>query len=180
MPDDQTQNVPPWKLPPEGSDTQEPGVPQPPAQKEQPKTKSKLKIVLAIIGTLVLLVVVFFGFILFQSLKDAPQIQKKVSSFMQYVSKDDFNSAYYLTSKEFKKTYTLGEFEKLVSTYNYQYSDFEKQKQTGFVVEAVSGQPTLYQYIGEITYTNGDKGSIDATFVKEEGAYKIQFIDVVR
>jgi hypothetical protein len=128
----------------------------------------------------VLLVVAFFGFLLFQGLKDAPQIQSKVTFFMQYVSKDNLNSAYDLTSKEFKKTYSLEEFENLISTFKYQYSDFEKQKQTGFTVESVSGQPTLYQYLGEITYTDGDKGGIDATLVKEEGEYKIQFIDVTR
>jgi hypothetical protein len=52
MSDDPTQYVPPWRLPPEGSETKEPGVPQQPTQNEQPKTKPKLKIVLAIIGAL--------------------------------------------------------------------------------------------------------------------------------
>ncbi len=178
--DDPIQYVPPWKIPPDGSVTQEPGVPQQPTQNERPKTKLKFKIILAIIGSLVLVVVVFFGFILFQGLKDAPQIKLKLTSFMRYVSEDNLEFAHNLTSKEFKRTYSLKEFEELISTYEYQYSDFENQKQTGFSVESVSGQPTLYQYLGEVTYTNGDKGDIDSTLVKEDGEFKIQFIDVIR
>jgi uncharacterized protein HemX len=156
--------------------TQQPVAPEP----EVPKPKSKLKLILIVIAVLVFLGVVFFGFLLFQGVKDAPQVQYKVTSFMQNVSDGNLESAYGLASKEFKQTTSLTEFEKSVSLYKHQYSDFQKQDQTGFSVESQSGQPTLYQYTGIITYTDGDQGDIDATLVKEAGEYKIQYIEVIR
>ena len=154
--------------------TQQPTDPQ----LEKPKSKSKLKIVLIVIGVLVLLGVFSIGLLVFKGVRDAPQVQQKVTFFLQNVSNNELETAYDLTSDEFKQSVTKEDFEKSMSLFKAQYSGFQKQEQVGFNVEATSGNPTLYQYSGVITYSNGDQGELEATLVKEEGEYKIQFIHV--
>ena len=163
--------------PPEQSFVQQ----QPDIQPEKPKSKTKIIIIIvAIVGTLLLLGAGVVGFLIFQGVKDSSLVQQKVTSFLQYVSSSDLESAYKLTSDEFKQSTTFEDFNSETSLYKSQYSDFQKLDQTGFFIEAESGRPTTYKYSGTITYTEGDKGEVEAILIKEDGEYKLQYIYVTR
>lgn len=150
-------------------------------QSEKPRSKTKIIIIIvAVIGALLLLGAGVLGFLIFQGVKDSSQVQQKVTSFLQYVSDSDLESAYKLTSDEFKQSTTFEDFNSETSLYKSQYSDFQKLDQTGFFIEAESGRPTTYKYSGTITYTEGDEGEVEAILIKEDGEYKIQYIYVTR
>jgi flagellar basal body-associated protein FliL len=152
--------------------------PLPPPPVETPKPKSKWKKILLIIGIIFLIGVAGLGYLLFQGVKDAPQVSAQVSSFMQFVSTGDFSDAYSLTSSQFKNSLSQQDFNSAMISFKAQYSGFQSQKQTGFSVEANAGQPTLYKYTGAITYDNGDEGMVTANLVKEDGGWKILYIKV--
>ena len=134
--------------PPEHSYVQQ----QPDIQPEKPKSKTKIIIsIVAIVGTILLLGAGVVGFLIFQGVKDSSQVQQKVTSFLRYVSSSDLESAYKLTSDEFKQTTTLESFNSEISLYKSQYSDFQKLDQTCFFIEAESVRPTTYEYAGTIT-----------------------------
>ncbi|OGH10354.1 MAG: hypothetical protein A2857_05590 [Candidatus Levybacteria bacterium RIFCSPHIGHO2_01_FULL_36_15] len=149
-----------------------------PAYTQPEKPKSKWKKILAIFAVLILLGVALFGYLIFQGIKDAPQVQQKVTSFLSDVSNNDLETAYNLTSAQFKESTSKEDFTKARTLFKAQYAGFKEQKQTGFSVEANAGQPTLYKYSGAITYTDGDQGELSATLVKENGEYKILGIKV--
>ena len=144
---------------------------------EKPKKKSRLKKILLIIGGLVIIAVILLGFLLFKGVKDAPEVQSKVTSFMQNVSSGNYQSAYDLTSKEFKESTSMDEFTRAMSLFKAQYTEFQSQEQVGFHVEANAGQPTLYEYSAIVNYTDGDNGELIAILVKEDDDYKILSIE---
>lgn len=145
---------------------------------EAPKPKTKPNKILLIIGILFLLGVVIIGYLLFQGVKDAPQVKAEVSNFMQLVSGGDLTNAYSLTSSGFKNSVSSEDFSSAMNSFKAQYSGFQDQKQTGFSVEANAGQPTIYKYSGIISYDDGDKGEVTAKLVKEDGKWKILYISV--
>jgi len=145
---------------------------------ETAKPRSKPNKILLIIGILFLLGVAVVGYLMFQGIKDAPQVKAEVSSFMQLVSNGDLTNAYSLTSSQFKDSVSPEDFDSAMNSFKAQYSGFQDQKQTSFSVEAKTGQPTLYKYSGVVTYDNGDKGEVTAALVKEGGSWKILNIKV--
>ena len=145
---------------------------------QSPKPKSNLKKIFLIIGLLILLGVVGFGYLIFQGVKDAPRVGEKVTMFLEYASNDDLEGAYATTSTEFMKTTTKEDFVRAMSVFKAQYTGFKEQKQTGFSVETNTGKPTQYKYSGIITYTDGDKGEVTAVLVKENEVWKVYGISV--
>jgi len=97
---------------------------------------------------------------------------------LQDVSNNDLNTAYTLTSKQFRDATTMTDFSKAMPLLKAQFTGFKEQKQTGFSMEANAGQPTLYKYSGIITYTDGDQGELAAVLVKENSEWKILSINV--
>lgn len=172
----QGQNIPPSTAP--YSPPPQPVYSQQPTYMQPEKPKSKWKKVLAIVGVLILLLMGLFGYLIFQGVKDSPQVQQKVTSFLNDVSNNDLDTAYNLTSTQFKESTSKEDFTKAMTLFKAQYTGFKEQKQTGFSVEANAGQPTLYKYSGAITYTDGDQGELAATLVKENGEWKILGIKV--
>lgn len=149
-----------------------------------PKRKSKLKKTLMVIGVLVIVVgIIIAGALLLSSLifkgvKDSPEVQSKVTNFMEHVSSESYQSAYALTSKDFKEVTPMDNFTRALSLFEAQYSGFQSQEQVGFYIEANAGQLTTYQYSAVVTYDNGDVGELLAVLVKEDGEYKILSMEV--
>lgn len=158
--------------------TPQPVYPQQPVYMQPEKPKSKWKKALIRIGILVLLLGLLFGYLILQGVKDAPKVQQKVTNFLQLVSNNDLETAYTLTSTQFKESTPKEDFIKAMSLFKAQYSGFKEQKQTGFSVEVNAGQPTLYKYSGTITYLDGDQGELAAVLLKEDGEWKILSIRV--
>lgn len=150
----------------------------PPLSPERPR--SKLKKALAIIVGVVLVIAGITGYFLFQVFQEDPKVAPTVTSFLQDVSDDDLESAYAFTSDKFKEGVLFEDFAEFVSTPLGQalFTEFEEQNQTEFKVEISLRGPTLYRYIGTITYTDGNQGDLEVTLVKEEGEWKIFWVDV--
>ncbi|MBM3250892.1 MAG: hypothetical protein FJZ07_01490 [Candidatus Nealsonbacteria bacterium] len=142
------------------------------------KPKSKLKKVLIVIGVIILLVAVLFGYFMFQGVKEGPIVERQVTLFLQYISDNNFEAAYDLTSSTLQNVQTFDEFKKVFSMLEAHYSGFNSQRKTGFKIEQMVGKPTLYHYSGLIEYTDGDQGNVRATLVKENDEWKIQTIHV--
>lgn len=166
------------------SDSQIPPVPltstniQPTDTLKMKKTDKKWKI-LTLVGVAILLVIAFFGILFFQGIKDAPQIQQKITTFLQDASSGNYDAAYALMSKQLQGVLSLNDFEQTIKQNgNAQYSGFEEQKQTSFKVQTSAGQPNLYIYTGIITYTDGSQGEVYAQLVNESGDWKINDIKV--
>lgn len=144
----------------------------------EPKKRSLLKKILIFIVSLIILIAIVAGFFIFKGFKDAPQVQDKVTSFMEYASLEKYSDAYSLTSKAFKNMTSLDDFTRILSLYKAQYSGFQSQEQSGFYIQSNTGQPVQYQYTGDITYSGGDLGVVKAVLIKEGGEYKISSIFV--
>lgn len=154
-------------------------MPSQPAYLLPEKPKSKWKKILLIVGIIILLGFGVLGIFFFQGFKDAPEVKEKVTTFLQDVSSNNLEGAYSLTSSEFQKHTSREDFIKAMTFFKAQYSGFKEQNQTGFRIEANTLKPNLYRYTGEITYDDGDKGDLNATLIKENGEYKIQYINIV-
>jgi len=140
---------------------------------QQGKTRSKWKKIFAIAGIFVILLGVFPGYLIFQGIKDGPQVQREVTDFLQRTSDNDLEGAYSMASDEFKKSVSKEDFIRTITLLPAQYKNFKEQKQEGFSVEANAGQPNLFKYSGTITYTDGDSGTLSAVLIKEAGGWKI-------
>lgn len=152
---------------------------QPPTnyvQPQLPEKKSKTKKILIIIGIFIVVAMISKGLIMFKGLKDGEIISEKITNFMQLVSSHNIYDAYEMTSMSFKKMNSLGDFETFTEDFEFLFSDFEQQEQTGFYYETGTGG-TFYQYTGRTIYTNGHTGSLTTTFVKDNGEYKIERFD---
>lgn len=141
-----------------------------------PKSK-KGKLFLSLTVFLIFLFV-FFGNLFYKGVKEGPAVNSVVTSFLQNVSSGEFETAYSQTSEEFKKKVPQDDLEFLASENPAQYKGFKSLNQTGFKVNKNAGEPTVYTFFGDITYDNGDKGTVDAKLVKENSEYKILYIYV--
>jgi len=145
---------------------------------EPVKSKSSWKKILVIIVVVFLVGLGFFSYLLFQGVKDSPEVKQKVTSFLQNVSDNNLDTAYSLTSNDFKRATPKEDFVKSMQIFKAQYSGFKEQNQTGFKIVTNAGKPTQYQYTGEITYTDGDTGDLYATLIKENDEWRIYSIVV--
>lgn len=153
--------------------------PQAPADYLQPQPvpkKSKLKKILIIIGLVIVAVMIVKGLIFYKGLKDGQIISEKTTEFMQLVSGNSIQDAYEMTSIDFRRTNSLKDFEKFAEDFDFLFSNFKQQEQTGFYYETGTGG-TYYEYTGSTIYTNGHTGELTAIFVKEGGEYKMQRFD---
>ena len=177
--ENQNQQIQPPQAQPINTVPNTSSMPSQPAYLQPEKPKSKWKKILLILGLIFLLGVGLTGFLILQGFKDAPEVKQKVTIFLQDVSNNDLDGAYSLTSSEFQKATPREDFTKTMNLFKAQYSGFKEQNQTGFIIEANTLKPNLYQYSGEITYDDGDKGRLNATLIKENGDYKIHYINIV-
>jgi hypothetical protein len=145
---------------------------------EPQKKKNIWKIILLTIVGLAVVGFAIVGFLIFQGVKEAPEIEKKITEFLVNVSTSDLDAAYELTSEGFRKSTSKEDFATMLTQFEAQYSGFQEQQQTGFYVRADAGQPTFYDYTGTVTYTDGDSGEVTATLLKENGEWKILGIEV--
>ena len=83
-----------------------------------------------------------------------------------------------MASERFKSAVTLDEFVESLDLFQAQYSGFQELEFSNFTVRKYAGEPTIYEYAGIITYSNGDKGQLTADLEKENGEYKITGINV--
>jgi hypothetical protein len=145
---------------------------------EPEKKKNIWKIILLTIVGVIVVGVAILGFLIFQGIQDAPEIEKTVTEFLVNVSTSNLEAAYKLTSEDFKKSTPREDFATMLTQFEAQYSGFQDQSQTGFYVRADAGKPTFYDYTGTVTYTDGDSGEVTATLLKENGEWKILGIEI--
>jgi len=143
------------------------------------KPRSRIKKILLIIGIVIAVFAVVFGLLIFKGFKDKPLVEAKVVEYMQLVSNQEFEKAYNdIASERFKAQITLEKFIEATELFEPQYSGFQKLEFASFSVRKNSGAPTIYEYSGIITYSNGDKGELSAFLEQENGEYKIDGINV--
>lgn len=152
----------------------------PPPEAQRPS--SKRKIIFLIGGTVAALAITVLGYFALQWLQngfeEANLAEKQLTILLELISDKRFEEAYELMSQKVREAQSREEFSEAISELEAQYSGFKDISQTGFEVEAKSGQPTVYNYSGITIYKDGDEGSIEAIMVKESGEWKIQYVYV--
>lgn len=142
------------------------------------KSNSKWKKILLIIFGLFLLGGGLLGFLIYQGVKDAPQVQQEITTFLTTVSEGKYENAYSQTSSKFKEATSYEDFVKAMGLFKAQYSGFKEVSQTGFNIESNAGQPTVYSYSGTVMYDDGDQGQVAANLIKEDKEWKIISINI--
>ena len=85
--------------------------------------------------------------------------------------------AYSLFSNEAKETVELGVFRRDVPN-QPSYRTFERLERGGWKKSFETGRPTIFAYTGTVWHESGDSDDLYAEMVKEEGAWKIRYIEV--
>jgi hypothetical protein len=147
----------------------------------QPRGNAKVFLIILILA----LVVGFIssGVLLFSMLKGnvsgkPAQMNTKVSEFLTYTSAYDFDSAYALATVDFKTASSRDDFEKMIKLLPAQYTEFNSVTQTGYKFNKNLGSPTMHTFFGDILYTDGTMGQVEAVLIEEEGVLKINYINV--
>lgn len=136
-----------------------------------------------IVGVIVLLIIVVLGLIFYKLiggvLKYKPEAEQDVTALLTAASKDDVDGVYSVISSQFKQTYTKDQISKLLQANKYRFSGFSFQKSTTFKgFNSTEYKNTIYEYEGDITYSDGFKGHVTAKLVSEDGVLKIMYINV--
>lgn len=149
---------------------------------EKPQPKSRRKVLLlggAVVIILAAAIAAYFAFRGAQNVvKEADLAEEQLVFLLQLISDKKFEEAYALMSRKVQEAQPQEEFSVALSELEAHYSGFKNLSQAGFHVEKKSGQPTIYEYSGTVTYTDGDTGDIEATLVKEKGQWKIEYVYV--
>ena len=99
-----------------------------------------------------------------------------VTKFIDYVTQKDYQNAYNLYSPVAKKQLTIEQFNKAVETFGPMYVGIQRVSQTGYNYHV--GENTTFIYRGETFYSDGSKGSVEATFVKDGGNWGLYYIKI--
>jgi flagellar basal body-associated protein FliL len=139
-------------------------------------TKKKILILLSIVIIWVLIVVLLFvaifGSVLWQT--NPKEQRTTVSNFLEATSKQDYDSAYNLTSTEFKQVVPERNFAQTMSSSKSMYSEFKSLENFTFSeTSRAKSWHSLYSYSGRITYQDGGQGNVYVDLVKEGDGMKI-------
>lgn len=150
-----------------------------PAAPDLQRPRSKSKIVLWG-GIAIVLAATGIGLFVFpkiqKGLQESRHAKTRLTQVLKLLSDKKFEEAYGLMSQKVHDAQTFSEFSKSLSELEAQYSEFQSLSQTGFRIVEKPGQPTAYYYSGTVTYVDGDTGDIEATIVKENGEWKVEYI----
>ncbi len=145
-----------------------------------------MKTFLKIIGALILLGAVLFGYIFYMGRSRGPEISEQATKFLSLASDFDAENAHDFFSDELKRAVSFEDFANDIDSYFYRL-DFVSQEQTGFYF--FIGMPEsapynifklrrFYEYDGVVTYARGQEGTINAVFIREDGQWKILAFDI--
>lgn len=140
-----------------------------------------MKTFLKIIGILILLGALLFGYIFYSGRSRGPEISDRVTEFLQLASDYEADAAYEFFTKKLQNAVPFDGFKEGVEDYFARVS-FVSQKQDGFYF--FIGVPhsqwynifqltRFYEYQGTAIYSNGQEGQVKMTFVREDGQWKM-------
>ena len=144
-----------------------------------------MKALLKIVGVLILLVGIFYGYIFYAGWALGPEISERVTDFLILASDGDAEAAYEFFTEDLKKSLSLDDFVDSIQDHFFRLS-FEKQNKTGYNFNVGVKKPLynlfnlrrIYGYQGVVIYSNGEEGDLTMVFVKEGGEWKLIVLDV--
>jgi hypothetical protein len=145
-----------------------------------------MKMLFKIIGFLLLIGVVLFGYIFYIGSSRGPVIEKQVTEFLQLASDGKMIAAYEYLSIETKEGVALEAFSTAI-TNHFAGLSFVRQRQDGYyfnlVLKTRGGllrywPKGMYEYQGTVFYNENRAGGILLTFIKERGNWKILRFDI--
>lgn len=143
------------------------------SQFNEPKKRSKAKIILSIVGIIVVGIVVFVGYFFYQGDKDAPLVHAEVREHLDLISNGELDKAYDMTAQEFQNSISRAEFKSTVRALQAQFSGIRELEQVSWKRGNRNGQAT-FDYAGVVTYEDGSTGEAAAVLVKEGGKWKVE------
>jgi hypothetical protein len=150
---------------------------QPPVE---PRKRRGIPVWLIIVAAVVGLVAVCAGGVAYFFLDAAAEvddIEVVLEEFLTATSEGDINHAYSLFSTEAKQSVAPNAFRQSVPN-QAAYHTFERLERGGWQKSFESGRPTIFAYNGTVWHENGDRDDLYAEMVKEDGAWKIRYIEV--
>lgn len=140
-----------------------------------------MKAFLKIIGVLILLGALMFGYIFYSGYSRGPEISDRVTEFLELASDYETEAAYEFFTKDLQNAVPFDGFSEGVDDHFTRVS-FVSQKQDGFYfsIKIPHSQwynifkiARFYEYQGTITYSNGQEGEVKMTFIREDGQWKM-------
>jgi len=138
------------------------------------------------VGILILLTVVFFGYVFYIGYTRGPVIEEKVTDFLILASSGETAKAHEFFAEEVKVIYLLDEFTAGVFIHFDQFT-FVEQNQSGYSYNIAllkefglskSLPAGVYEYSGIVTYEGGKEGIVRMAFIKEDGDWKVLNIHI--
>lgn len=140
-----------------------------------------MKKFLKLAGIFLVLAVSFYGYVFYRGYTAGPEIESRVSAFMQSASDQDIDSTYGFMTDELKASLPRDKFAKDVEEH-FDQIKFTSQEQEGFyyslAIKKLSLPRGIYEYQGFVTYTGGKYGNVFMVFIREDGEWKILILDI--
>ena len=143
------------------------------AEALKPKPKKLWKWILLIVGVIVIIFVIWFGFLIYSGFKNEAVVKPILIEYIQDLGAGNLNVAYNdLSSNDMKNAVSFEQFQEAVGVMPCLYTGFQSLNLSGFNVQATNNG-TFYTYTGTITYSNGDRGALSAILEKDNGEFKV-------
>jgi hypothetical protein len=146
----------------------------------QPKKRRRVPLWLMIVAAAIGLVAVCAGgvaYFFIDAAGEVDDIEVVLEDFLAATSENDIDHAYSLFSTEARETVPFNVFRRDVPT-REPYGTFERLERGGWKKSFESGRPTIFAYTGTVWHKSGDRDDLYAEMVKEDGAWKIRYIEV--
>ena len=141
--------------------------------------KGKWKVVLLI---LILILLLVFGCVIGSAFilnRETSPVNQTLTRFLQDLSTDNLDHAYSLFSTQTKAAKSKMDLQQMIVSGKAQFSDFKSVENTYFYVDVAPWHTMTCNYSGIVTYNNGDKGTLTASLIKENGEWKIILVTIV-
>lgn len=141
---------------------------------------SRFKKVLIILSLTIVLVFGVWAYIVWTTSKEIPWIERDINAFLVLMSNEDYEKAYEMFSNKYKKEENFETFRKSIlpgkdTFLEYKPNSFRPAKATRFLHPL---NPSTLRYVGEISYLNGGKAEVTATFILENNDWRLYLLEV--
>lgn len=152
-------------------------------QKVKKRFLTKKKIVIGILISILLLVtggIWFYFHKLSEASEVLPYIERDLNTYLSYISEEQYDKAYSMFTDEIRKEQSFEDFKKVGLHAKPEYSDYQMFSidETNFILRYHIGEPQYFIYQGELSYTDGARGKIEATFILKADKWELYGIEV--
>lgn len=106
------------------------------------------------------------------------ELSPPLDSFLKATSSGDIDTAWQWVSDHAKQAKTKDSLAKFVSDQPYLFKDYKSFVIKNTNITSMSGQPTVADIAGTISYTDGDTGTFTARLEKQNEGWRVLAINI--